>query len=44
VHRNRYGGKIGVLAAAPEEGLGVPDPESRQTVGEDKLTVFRRFD
>jgi crotonyl-CoA reductase len=42
VHKNLHEGKIGVLCLAPEEGLGVDDPEFRAKVGEDKLTVFRR--
>ncbi|BBG04236.1 MULTISPECIES: crotonyl-CoA carboxylase/reductase [Pseudonocardia] len=29
VHRNAHQGKVGVLALAPEEGLGVTDPETR---------------
>ena len=29
VHRNAHQGKVGVLALAPEEGLGVRDPEKR---------------
>ena len=29
VHRNMHQGKVGVLALAPEEGLGVTDPEKR---------------
>ncbi len=29
VHRNLHQGKVGVLALAPEEGLGVRDPEMR---------------
>ena len=29
VHRNRHQGKIGVLALAPHDGLGVRDPELR---------------
>jgi crotonyl-CoA reductase len=29
VHRNTHQGKVGVLALAPEEGLGVRDPELR---------------
>ena len=29
VHRNRHQGKVGVLCLAPEEGLGVRDPELR---------------
>jgi crotonyl-CoA reductase len=29
VHTNSHQGKVGVLALAPEEGLGVTDPEFR---------------
>jgi hypothetical protein len=29
VHRNLHRGKVGVLALAPEEGLGVTAPELR---------------
>ncbi len=42
VHHNLHEGKIGVLALAPEEGLGIDDPEFREQVGEDKITLFRR--
>jgi crotonyl-CoA reductase len=42
VHHNLHEGKIGVLCLAPEEGLGIDDPEFRQQVGEDKITLFRR--
>ncbi len=42
VHHNLHEGKIGVLALAPEEGLGIDDPEFREQVGEDKSTLFRR--
>jgi crotonyl-CoA reductase len=42
VHGNRHEGKIGVLCLAPEEGLGIDDPERRAVVGEDRLTLFRR--
>src|SRR3954464_9005352 len=42
VHKNLHEGKIGVLALAPEEGLGIDDPEFRAKVGEDKITLFRR--
>jgi crotonyl-CoA reductase len=35
-------GKIGVLCLAPQEGLGIDDPELRQQVGEDRITLFRR--
>ena len=44
VHRNLHEGKIGVLCAAPSEGLGIDDPELRAKVGEDRLTIFRRHD
>jgi len=42
VHHNEHEGKIGVLCLAPEEGLGIDDPEFREKVGEDKITLFRR--
>ncbi len=44
VHHNRHEGKIGILCAAPREGLGVTDPEMRSRVGEDRLTIYRRHD
>jgi crotonyl-CoA reductase len=42
VHRNLHEGKIAVRCLAPEDGLGIDDPEFRQQVGEDKITLFRR--
>ncbi len=42
VHHNLHEGKLGVLCLAPEEGLGVTDPEMRARVGEDKITLFQR--
>jgi len=42
VHRNEHEGKIGVLCLAPSEGLGIDDPEFREKVGEDRITLFRR--
>ena len=42
VHHNLHEGKIGVLCLAPEEGMGIADPEFRATVGEDRITAFRR--
>ena len=42
VHHNEHEGKIGVLCLAPEEGLGIDDPEFREKVGEDRITLFRR--
>ena len=41
VHRNEHEGKLGVLCLAPEEGLGIDDPEKRDRIGEDKITLFR---
>jgi crotonyl-CoA reductase len=41
VHRNESEGKLGVLCLAPVEGLGIDDPEKRDRIGEDKITVFR---
>ena len=41
-NHNLHEGKIGVLCLAPEEGLGIDDPEFRAQVGEDKITLFRR--
>ena len=42
VHANAHEGKIGVLCAAPSEGLGIDDLEQRAEIGEDRLTLFRR--
>jgi crotonyl-CoA reductase len=42
VHHNLHEGKIGVLCLAPSEGLGVEDPERRASLGEDRITLFRR--
>jgi crotonyl-CoA reductase len=43
IHKNMHEGKLGVLCLAPEEGLGIDDPEFRAEVGEDKITLARRF-
>jgi crotonyl-CoA reductase len=43
VHYNLHEGKIAVLCLAPGEGLGISDPEFRDKVGEDKITMFRRL-
>jgi crotonyl-CoA reductase len=40
---NEHVGKVGVLCLAEEEGLGIEDPEKRAAIGEDKITMFRRF-
>ena len=42
IHHNLHEGKLGVLCLAPEEGLGVDDPDFRAKVGEDRITLFRR--
>ena len=42
IHKNLHEGKLGVLCLAPQEGLGIDDPELRAKVGEDKITLFRR--
>jgi len=41
VHANAHEGKLGVLVLAPEEGLGVTDPERRADLL-DRITLFRR--
>ena len=43
VHHNLHEGKIGVLCLADREGLGITDPEFREKVGEDRITLFRRY-
>ncbi len=42
VHRNLHQGKVGVLCLAPEEGLGVRDPELRAR-HEDAINRFRNI-
>ena len=41
MHHNLHEGKLGVLVLAPEEGLGVTDPELRER-HLDQITLFRR--
>jgi crotonyl-CoA reductase len=41
VHANTHEGKLGVRVLAPEDGLGVTDPEMRERLL-DKITLFRR--
>jgi crotonyl-CoA reductase len=43
IHRNEHEGKIGILCLAPTEGLGIDDPAKRERIGEDKITIFRRY-
>ena len=42
VHHNLHEGKLGVLVLAPEEGLGVTDPERREQLLP-QITLFRRL-
>jgi crotonyl-CoA reductase len=42
VHHNLVEGKVGVLALAPQEGLGVTDPATREQ-HLDQITLFRRY-
>ncbi len=42
VHKNEAEGKLGVLCLAPEPGLGIDDPEKRERIGEDRITLFQR--
>jgi crotonyl-CoA reductase len=42
VHRNEAEGKIGVLCMAPAPGMGISDPEKRERIGVDKITLFQR--
>jgi crotonyl-CoA reductase len=42
VHQNKAEGKLGVRCLAPAEGLGVSDPDKRDKIGEDKITLFQR--
>ena len=41
-HRNEGEGKLGVLCLAPAAGLGITDPEKRERIGEDKITLYQR--
>ncbi|MFI6325647.1 crotonyl-CoA carboxylase/reductase [Nonomuraea sp. NPDC050556] len=41
VQLNEHVGKVGVLALAPEEDLGIEDHALRERIGEDKLRLFR---
>jgi crotonyl-CoA reductase len=43
VHHNLHEGKLGILCLAPEEGLGIDDPELREKVGEDRITAVVRW-
>jgi crotonyl-CoA reductase len=41
VQTNEHIGKVAVLCLAPKPGLGITDPETRETVGEARLRLFR---
>ncbi|MFJ9155122.1 crotonyl-CoA carboxylase/reductase [Streptomyces sp. NPDC102270] len=41
VQQNKHIGKVGVLCLAPEEGLGVTDPETRSALGVERLNPLR---
>ncbi len=43
VHHNLHEGKLGILVLAPDEGLGVTDPEMRERLLP-QITLFRRHD
>jgi crotonyl-CoA reductase len=40
---NTHVGKVGILCLAPEEGLGVEDPERREEIGEPLIEMFRKY-
>jgi crotonyl-CoA reductase len=40
---NAHIGKVGVLCLAPEEGLGVEDPERRAEIGAERIELFRKY-
>ena len=42
VHHNEGEGKIGVLCLAPDAGLGVTNPDKRESIGEDRITLYQR--
>jgi crotonyl-CoA reductase len=42
VHHNLHEGKLGILCLAPEEGLGVTDPEMRERLLP-QITLFRKY-
>ena len=42
VHQNKHEGKLGVLCLAAEPGLGIADPNKRESIGPDAITRFQR--
>lgn len=43
VHHNLHEGKIGILCLAPKEDQGIDNKDFRDEIGEDKITLFKRF-
>lgn len=43
VQLGEHTGKVAVRCLAPDEGMGVEAPETRLRVGEDRLSLFRKF-
>jgi crotonyl-CoA reductase len=41
VQLNQHVGKVGVLALAPKEDLGIEDGRLRERIGEERLRLFR---
>jgi crotonyl-CoA reductase len=44
VQTNRHHGKVGVLALAPEPGLGIADPGLRAEIGAERITPLQTTD
>jgi crotonyl-CoA reductase len=42
VHHNLHEGKLGILCLAPEAGEGITNLEKRESIGENKITLFSR--
>ena len=42
VHHNLHEGKLGILCLATGPRQGITDPEKRERIGEDKITLFER--
>jgi crotonyl-CoA reductase len=42
VHHNLHEGKLGILCLAPKADQGITDLEKRQSIGENKITLFSR--
>ncbi len=42
VHHNEHEGKLSIRCLSPAPGLGITDPEKRDRIGEDRITLFQR--